>query len=72
MKEANSLAYFDTVAITAVKSFIVRALKAYKKKLFTALVNPARVFVIVSHFNPNLTFLARLQPTPSTGLHFCS
>ncbi len=58
---------FDTVAITAIKSFLVRALKAYKK-LFTALVNGTSGFVTASHCNPNLTFLARLQPTPSTGL----
>jgi hypothetical protein len=35
---ANTLAYYDTAIITAVKSFIVQAPRPYVIKLFTAVI----------------------------------
>ena len=38
IKVANTLAYYDTAIITAIKSFIVQAPGASVKKLFTAVI----------------------------------
>ncbi len=38
MEVANTLAYYDTATITAIKSFIVQALGANVIKLFTAVI----------------------------------
>ncbi len=39
MQVANTLAYYDTAIITAVKSFIVQASEVGTIKLFTAVIN---------------------------------
>ncbi len=51
---ANTLAYYDTGTITAVKSFIVQAPGANVIKLFMAVITP-----LVAYFSMILTELRR-------------
>jgi hypothetical protein len=52
---ANTLAYYDTATITAIKKFIVQAPGSIYYKTFKAAIK-ARVFVAVSHFHLSLIF----------------
>ncbi len=63
MEVANTLAYYNTVTITAVKSFLRQAPGACTIKLFTAVIvaasHYATVFATFIHFHPSLIFVSK-------------
>jgi hypothetical protein len=68
MAEANTLAYYDTATITAVKSFIVQAPGVNAIKLVSFVADKeaklARVFVLAITFQSSLTFADNTRSLP--------
>ncbi len=62
MEKTNTLAYYDTATITAVKSFIVQATGPYPIKPFTVVIYEFSISLSVcpwQAFQPSLMFVGK-------------
>jgi hypothetical protein len=69
MEVANTLAYYDTATIAAVKSFKVQAPRAGTVKLFTTIINKA--IDTSRRWHPSLMFAGKAKSPPLEWSPYC-